>query len=63
MFIGKPVHAGLAGMFGRRDGQNSKGKYSRTGIPGKVKQGHGNNTPRGHKLFSILKVKVIGKTE
>lgn len=45
MLTGKPVHAGLAGMIVRRDGQNSKGKYSRIGIPGKLKHGHGNSTP------------------
>ncbi|KAF3816347.1 hypothetical protein GH733_014520 [Mirounga leonina] len=52
MLIDKPVHAGLAGMIGRRDGQNSKRKYSRIGIPGKLKHGHGNNTSRGHQSRS-----------
>ena len=33
-----------AGRAGRREGQDSKGKYSRTGMLGKPKQGHGNNT-------------------
>lgn len=33
-----------AGMIGREEGQGSKGKYSRTGIPEKLKQGHGDNT-------------------
>lgn len=33
-----------AGMTGRREGQDSKGKYSRTGMLGQLKQGHGNNT-------------------
>lgn len=63
MLIGKPVHAGSVDMIGRRYDQNSKGKYLRTGIPGKLKHGHGYNTLRGLQLFSILKVKVIGKTE
>ena len=32
----------MAGMTGREEGQGSKGKYSRTGILGKLK--HGDNT-------------------
>lgn len=33
-----------AGMTGRREGQDTKGKYSRTGMLGQLKQGHGDNT-------------------
>lgn len=33
-----------AGMIGRRDGWDSKWKYSRTRMLGNLKHGHGNNS-------------------
>lgn len=47
--IGKPVHAGeVWHHWEKRWGQDSKGNYLRSGMPGKVNHGRGNNTYEKH---------------